>query len=121
MGTSKGRLKERRERVVLDVSQPIPLEALGTLGSDNSLEEREDGVKGVGQVSAPRPGRKAKRKFSISSLQQIEAAAVWEPDWRRATEIDAAMRHDGPGRRMETNAMSMIVFGEAVLEFGSNA
>ena len=121
MGASKGRIKERRERVAFDVSQPILLSDLGSLGSDSAVEEREDGIKGVGQVSALRPGRKTKRPFTASSLQNLEAVAVWGPDWERSAAIDVQMQHDGPGRRMETNAMSMIVFGEAILECGSRA
>lgn len=120
MGASKGRIKERRERVALDVSKPILLAELGAIGA-NTLEERDDGTKGVGQVSAPRPGRKTKRPLTVSVMQHLEAAAAWTPDWERAAAIDVLMQHDGPGRRMDTNAMTMIVFGQAVAEFAGSA
>jgi len=118
MGASKGRIKERRERVALDVSKPILLSELGAIGA-NTIEERDDGIKGVGEVSAWRPGRKTKRPITGSQMQNLEAAVAWAPDWQRAVEIDAVMRHDGPGLRMDTNAMSMLMFEQAILEFGS--
>lgn len=121
MGASKGRIKERRERRALDVSVPILLSDLGSLGADDSIEERDDGIKGVGQVSTERHGRKTKRPFTISTLQHLEAAAVWGPSWERAAQIDPEMAHDGPGLRMDTNAMTMILFGETIVECGGSA
>lgn len=121
MGAAKGRVKQRRERVALDVSLPIPVADLGVLGGDDSIEERDDGVKGIGQVSARRVRRPARRAFTVSLLQMLEAAAAWEPDWQRAERIDQLIRHDGPGRRMETNAMTMFVFEQARVECRGSA
>jgi hypothetical protein len=102
------------------VSAPILLADLGGVVGDDSVEDREDGVKGVGQLSAVR-SRKSRKALALSTMQNLEAAAVWIPDWERAEEIDRLMRHDGPGRQMQTNAMTMFVFGEATRECGSRA
>lgn len=115
------RSKKSRERVPLDVSAPIPLDLLGGLDDDDTIEEREDGIKGVGQLGSVRDQGRSPRPLPLSAIQQIEAAAVWGPDWERAVEIDRRMRHDGPGQQMKTNAMTMFVFQQAHLEFQSRA